>query len=211
MYLSSFEHYKKSKQKFSRFKKYYVKDSKKFINKIQRDYKKTGQFPYYILKSIKKIDKSKYDSAVCVLRGAIPYAVLFESLGWQIHYVLCGRKNEKHARTEKDLRFNGNIDSTIKKIKNKKILIIENNSLTGNTPGRTLSELKNNFNIKKPDLFLDYFVDPSFLGKNINKKLFFKFNKKKQKRFNKIILASKEKVLISEKNKLIDEYLKVLK
>lgn len=108
----------KTKQKWKRFERYYVSDSKPFINKISRDYPKA--FPVHILKQIKKIDKRKYDSAVCILRGALPYSILFESSGWEIHYLICGRKNEKMVYDKFKLRFNKNMDRSLKQIKGKR-------------------------------------------------------------------------------------------
>jgi len=155
-----------TKKRFKKFKKYYIHDSKKFFNKISRDYGKSKKFPVQILKTIKKIKKENYDSGVCVLRGALPYAILFEANGWKIHYILCGRKNELMVRDKDKLRFNKNVDKTLNQIKNKKVLIIENNSFSGNTPYRTALELKESFSIKKPDLFLDYLVENNLFEKN---------------------------------------------
>ena len=45
------------KKKFKKFSKYYVNDSKLFINKILRDNLISGKFPIYIYKTIKNIDK----------------------------------------------------------------------------------------------------------------------------------------------------------
>jgi len=205
---------KKTKQKWKQFSKYYINDSKPFINKISRDYKegnpyiphyKNEGFPAHVLKMIKKIPKDKYDSAVCILRGALPYALLFEAYGLKVHYVICGRRNERITKDKFNLRFNRNVDKTLKEIKGKKILLIENNSYSGNTPCRTLLELKKAFNIRKPDLFLDYFVRPNIeIIPGI--KPFWK-NKKRKTKFGKIYEARSIKVSKSEKQKLIDEFL----
>ncbi|MFW6047366.1 MAG: hypothetical protein ACOCP4_06255 [Candidatus Woesearchaeota archaeon] len=184
-------------EKFKRFKKFYENDSKKFLNKIDRDYKKTKNFPAHVLKQIKQIDKQKYDSAVCILRGALPYALLFEADGWKIHYVICGRINEQIVRDKNKLRFNKSIDKTLSQITGKKILLIENNSFSGNTPYRTTLELKKTFNIKKPDLFLDYFC----------KNNVFETNQKRMNAFGKFFVASKLKVSKKEKDKLVQEFL----
>ncbi len=189
----------KTKQKWKEFKKYYLNDSKPFINKIARDYPKA--FPVHILKQIKKIDKRKYDSAACILRGALPYAILFESYGWKIHYLICGRKNEEVVYDKYKLRFNKNVDKTLKQIKGKKILIIENNSFSGNTPYRTVLELKKTFNIKKPDLFLDYLVKNNVFQKN----------KERINSFGKVFVASDLKVTKKERNSLLKEFILRLK
>jgi len=200
---------KKTKKKWKKFSKYFVNDSKSFANKILRDYTKKSyaqhqnDFPVHVLKQIKKIDKTKYDSAVCILRGALPYAILFEVEGWKIHYVICGRKNEKFVKNKFQLRFNKSIDKTLKQVKGKKVLLIENNSFTGNTPYRTFLELKKSFSIKKPDLFLDYLV---MHGRNNP----FKENEKRLGYFGKIYLASKLKVSKRERTNLIEEFLKKL-
>lgn len=178
-----------SRDKFRKFERYYKNDSKQFINKISRDYQKTQRFPLQVIKAIKNIPHENYDSAVCILRGALPYSVIFEAFGWKVHYVLCGRKNEKIVRKKEELRFNKNIDLSIKQISKKKVLLIDNNSFSGNTPIRTMIELRKYFKIKKPDLFLDYFCYP-YLFMN---------DKKKQNLFGKIYLASKERRINSIK------------
>jgi hypothetical protein len=195
---------KLTQKKFKRFKKLYENDSKKFLNKIDRDNKKSKNFPANILKQIKQIDKQKYDSAVCILRGALPYALLFEANGWKIHYVICGRKNEKIAKDKNQLRFNKSFDKTLPQITGKKVLLLENNSLTGNTPYRTALELKKAFNIKKPDLFLDYFVPELSWAKHIKR---FETNQKRKNAFGKFFVASKIKVSKKEKDKLVQEFL----
>ena len=205
---------KKVNQKWKKFSKYYINDSKKFINKISRDYEKPCKyskmgFPVHVLKTIKKIPKEKYDSAVCVLRGALPYALIFELYGWKIHYVICGRKNEKIAKTPFDLRFNKGVDNTLNKIKGKKVLLIENNSFTGNTSLRTLMELKKSFKIKKPDLFLDYFVVPHKDFAKETKR--FKYNSRRKSEFGNIYVSRRTKVSNVEKEKLLGELLEKLK
>jgi hypothetical protein len=195
---------KLTQEKFKQFKKLYENDSKKFLNKIDRDNKKSKKFPANILKQIKQIDKQKYDSAVCILRGALPYALLFEANGWKIHYVICGRKNEKIAKDKNQLRFNKSFDKTLPQITGKKVLLLENNSFTGNTPYRTALELKKAFNIKKPDLFLDYFVPELSWAKHIKR---FETNQKRKNAFGKFFVASKLKVSKKEKDKLVQEFL----
>ena len=191
----------KTNERWKRFSKFYENDSKPFINKISRDYKKTGKFPIHVLNVINLIDKDKYDSGVCILRGGLPYSVLFEANGWKIHYVLCGRKNEQHGK----LRINQNVDRTLKNIRGKKVLFIENNSPTGNTPTKVLDKLRKTLFIKKPDLFLDYFFydipTPSWL-----KKPFWK-NKERLKKYNKIFVSKKIKVRESQREKLVNEFI----
>ena len=188
---------KLTQEKFKRFKKLYENDSKKFLNKIDRDYKKSKNFPAHVLKQIKQIDKQKYDSAVCLLRGALPYAILFEANGWKIHYVICGRINEQFVRDKNKLRFNKSIDKTLPQITGKKVLFIENNVFSGNTPYRSALELKKAFNIKKPDLFVDYFCKGNV----------FETNQKRMNAFGKFFVASKLKVSKKERDKLVQEFL----
>ena len=200
-----------------KYQKYYTGDSKKFINRIKRDYLVYKRFPEFkdkfpsnILKTIKKIPRDKYDSAVCLLRGALPYALLFESCGWKVHYILCGRKKEINVSGDKSkLRFNKSIAPRINKIKGKKILIIENNSPSGTTPILASEKLKKDLKIKKPDLFLDYY----FHEKNAPKWLFEPFwkTKKKQSKFGKIYVAQSLKVSKKEHEELIKEFLEKLK
>jgi len=192
---------KKTKERFKKFHKYYINDSKKFVNKISRDYEKSGKFPVQILKIIKRIKKKDYDSAVCILRGALPYAILFESYGWKVHYILCGRRNERIVKNKSELRFNKSVDKTISQIKGKKILIIENNIFSGNSPYKTILELKKSFKIKKPDLFVDYFVKNNVFQKD----------KKKMNSIGKIFIASKTNVSNEEAGKLIKEFIERLK
>ncbi len=200
---------KKVGEKWEKFSRYYVNDSKSFINKIKRDYGKKGHFPTHILKQIKNIPKEDYDSAVCVLRGALPYAILFEAQGWKIHYLICGRKNENVLKKK---RYNQSIDRTLKQIKGKKILIIENNSPSGDTPILVSKRLRNSLKIQKPDLFLDYFIQnkKNFPDWLIKKGPFWK-TKNKLNNFGKIYEASSIKVSEKEKEQLIEEFLDKLK
>lgn len=194
-----------SQEKWKRFKKFYENDSKPFINKISRDYEKTGKFPIHVLKTIKSIDREKYDSAVCILRGGLPYSVLFEANGWKIHFVLCGRKNEQHGK----LRFSQSVDKTLKNIKGKKILLIDNNSPSGNTPTLVLKKLSKSLSIKKPDLFLDYFIcddkTPPWL-----KKAFWK-NKDKLRNYGQLFVARKIKLKETERGCLVNEFINKLR
>lgn len=194
----------KTNERWKRFSEFYENDSKPFINKISRDYKKTGKFPIHVLKMIKSINKDEYNSGVCILRGGLPYSVLFETYGWKIHYVLCGRKNEQNGTS----RFNQNVDRTLKNIKGKKVLFIENNSPTGNTPTRVRKRLRKTLFIKKPDLFLDYFFYdvpiPSWLTKPFWK------NKERLGRYGRIFVAKEIKVKESEREKLINEFINKL-
>jgi len=145
------------KKRWKRFGKYFVNDSKVFGNKLSRDYGCSGKFPVHVLKMIKSIPVDKYDSAVCVLRGALPYSVIFEAYGWKVHYLICGRRNEVPVSFGHELRFSKSVDRSIDNIKGKKVLILENNSPSGRTPLRVAEELRRVFGVKKPDLFLDYF------------------------------------------------------
>jgi len=194
-----------TQKRWKRFKKFYINDSKLFINKISRDYEKTGKFPIHVLKTIESINKENYDSEVCILRGALPYSVLFEANGWKIHYVLCGRKNEQNGT----LRFSKSVDKTMKKIMRKKILFIENNSPSGNTPILVLDKISKKIGIKKPDLFLDYFIwddkKPYWL-----KKAFWE-NKERLRRYEKVFVARKIKVKESEREKLVADFIEKLR
>ncbi|MEA3329540.1 MAG: hypothetical protein U9Q06_02235 [Nanoarchaeota archaeon] len=200
---------KKTKLKWKRFSKYFENDSKKFINKISRDYEMNGKFPVHVLKQIKEIPKSKYYSAVCVLRGALPYSILFEAEGWKIHYVICGRKNEDVLKKK---RFNKSVDKSLKQVTNKKILILENNSPSGDTPTLVRDNLIENFNIKKPDLFLDYFImGKENLPKWLSKKGAFWKTKKKLKKFGKVYESVNQKVSKKEHENLVNGFLEKVK
>jgi uracil phosphoribosyltransferase len=190
---------KLSKKRFKKFEKYYKKDSKPFINKISRDYEKTGKFPSHILKTIIHLNSKSYDSAVCVLRGALPYSILFEAYGWKIHYVISGRKNESFTKSK---RTNISVDKKIQEIKDKKVIFLENNIATGDSVVIALEKLKKRHNLAKPDLFLDYFCD--------NKKYKFfsmKENKNYIKKFGEIFEAKNTRVSRSEHQKLIKDCL----
>ena len=65
-------------------------------------------------------------------------------------------------------------------------------------------ELKKAFNIKKPDLFLDYFVPELSWAKHIKR---FETNQKRKNAFGKIFVASKIKVSKKERDKLVQEFL----
>ena len=196
---------KRTQKTWKRFSKYYENDTKPFINKISRDYKGKVVIPIHLLKQIKDIDKSKYFAAVCILRGGLPYSELFKADSWKIYYILCGRKNEKNFTQ----RFSRSVDKNLSQIANKKLLIIENNSPTGNTCSRVVRELKKAYDIKKSDLFLDYyFLDkkkPSWL-----KKAFFE-NKKNLSNFGEVYVASNKKVSKKEGEILIKEFSEKLK
>jgi hypothetical protein len=196
---------KKSNVRWKRFAKYYANDSKPFINKLSRDYESTGKFPYHVLKMIKKIPIKEYDSAVCVLRGALPYSVLFELMGWKVHYVVCGRRNEENQNR----RFNRSVDKTLDQIKGKKVLLIENNSPSGNTPLMVALKLKKSLNIKKPDLFLDYFFPDKKKPKWMTKLKITPFweNKKKLSNFGKVYESTSLKIKPGEGKKLVQEFL----
>jgi hypothetical protein len=199
---------KKSLDLWKRFKGHYVNDSKPFINKIIRDYKKSRNFPLHILRMIIKIPREKYHSAVCILRGGLPYSVLFQAIGWKVHYVLCGRKNKQHDV----LKFDKNVDKSLENIRGKKVLLIENNSPRGKTPGMVADNLVKNFKIKKPDLFLDYYAMPKreTLWMRENGIVPFWKNEKALKKFGKIYEASSIKG--SKKDiKIIREFLDRLK
>ena len=202
-------------KKWKRFKKFYLKDSKPFHNKLLRDYEGSGKFPVHILKLIKNINKEDYDSGVCVLRGGLAYAVLFELCGWRIHFIACGRRNAKITFNKKDLRFNKSVDRSLENIKGKKVLLIENNVFSGITPEKVVEELKKCYKIKKPDLFVDYFVKGKI---SVDKKIL--------KVFGKVFVASKffgnpgtkkkfsktnVKVSKNERIKLLDEFIEKLR
>ena len=195
-----------AKKRRGRFEKYFINDSKAFGNKLFRDYGEGKKFPVHVLKMIEEIPIEDYDCAVCVLRGGLPYSVIFETYGWKIHYLICGRKNEVFVSDGKDLRFSRSVDKSIKKIKGKKVLIIENNSPTGRTPSRVVDELKRIFKIKKPDLFLDYF--------SFNRKIMpwlkvpFWKNRERLDRFGKVYEASNLKVGEIEREELLRNFLK---
>ncbi len=180
--------------KYKQFALAYAQDSKQFINKILRDYEASERFPVHVLQTIKSIPKSKYDSAVCILRGGLPYSLLFEADGWKMHYVVCGRKNEEFG----NLRFDATIDPTLKKIQGKKVLLIENNSHTGNSPGTVANELTTRYKIQQPDLFLDYFCPGGS----------FSSDKDKLAQYSRIYVAREADVASeAERQKLIKEFL----
>lgn len=202
---------KKTQSIYKNYENYYQKDIKPFFNKISRDYEKTGRFPVHVLKMIKKIQKKDYDSAVCILRGGIPYALLFEATGWKIHCVRCGRKGMYSSPNRADLIFNENVDNSLNEIKGKKVLLIDNNSPSGNTPLRTLEELRRLYQIKKPDLFLDYYFPPwEHSNPGWLKKPFW-LNKPRMEKFGKIFVAFDLKVSDKEHKELVKEFLELLR
>ncbi len=205
---------KKTQKIYSKFKKYYIGDPKVFVNKISRDYEPSGKFPAHVLKTVASIDLSEYDFGVCILRGGIPYSELFKVRGLPVVYILCGRRKKYSPKKRSDLRFNKDVDKKLKNIKGKKVLLIENNSPTGNTPLRVYEELKKAYKIKKPDLFLDYFLpDYDFIDKTKRGKIpkwldkpFWK-NEKRLNKFGKIYRASRFKVNEKEEKILKKDFL----
>jgi len=205
---------KRTQKIYSKFKKYYIGDPKVFVNKISRDYEPSEKFPAHVLKTVASIDLSKYDFGVCILRGGIPYSELFKMKGLPIVYVLCGRTEKHSPKKRSELKFNKDVDKNLKKIEGKKVLLIENNSPTGNTPLRVYEELKKAYKIKKPDLFLDYFLpDYDSIGGTKKRKLpfwldkpFWK-NEKRLNKFGKIYRASKFKVIEKEAKMLKKDFL----
>ncbi len=152
-------------KKFKRFKKYYVQDSKRFINKVDRDYSKTG-FPVHVINTFEKIKENNYDYLVCILRGGLPYSTIFEVMGApDAKYVICGRINENITLDKYKLRYDESADSTLSRIKDKNILLVENNSFSGNTSLRVLEELEK-YRFSSADLFLDYIIPGSILDLN---------------------------------------------
>jgi len=198
-----------TQKRYKSLAKYYKGDVKPFINKISRDYEPSGKFPAHVLKQIRKIPREDYYAVVCILRGALPYSILFEAAGWKIYYVRCGRRGEHSPANRKDLIFDNRVDKSIKEIKGKKVLLIDNNSPTGNTPLRTYEELKKLYNIKKAGLFLDYFIPEKNKPRDWLKKPFWK-NKTRMKKFGKIFVASDLKVSKKESPALTKEFLEVL-
>ena len=99
------------------------------------------------------------------------------------------------------------MDTTLPHIRGKKVLLIENNSLKGISPGRVAVELKKSFGIKRPDLFLDYFVPKLPWAKDI---LRFENNPNKLKKFGKIFVAKDAKVKEAKRRRLVEEFLEVM-
>jgi hypothetical protein len=203
---------KKAQQKWKRFSKYYKNDSKPFINRISRDYEKSGKFPVHVLKMIKKIPLKKYDSAICILRGGLAFVPLFEALGWKIHYVISGRVNEVIETN----RFSKSVDRSIRSINKKKVLLIENNSLTSKTPVKVVDELSRAFKIQKPDMFLDYFLwnlnhlPGPYSARSVRLSRQFK-GKYRHDKFGKIYEARNLKVGKKERDGLIEDFIRRLK
>ncbi|MEI6731971.1 MAG: hypothetical protein WCK90_04815 [archaeon] len=195
------------KKRFKRFAKYYLNDSKKSVNKLSRDYEKSGKFPVHIIKAISSIKKEEYNSAVCILRGALPYSVLFEAYGWKVHYVLCGRRNGWPKPDMMSKRFNMNVDRSIKNIRGKKVLLIENNVFNAASSRRVYLELKNSLNIKKPSLFIDYYVPRTSHMLKFPKSAFLEYNPNLRKSFGKIYVASRFNVSKAERENLIKDTL----
>ena len=145
---------------------YFKDDTKPFVNKITRDYQERGdgQFPVYLLGAIKSIPRTEYDSAVVLCRGGLPYGKLFEAAGWKVHYVRAGRKyktDDWQHETEwnpQNLVYDDHLDPSMKEIQGKRVLVVDNNVLSGITPLRAAQELRSRYDVS-PDLFIDYFVE----------------------------------------------------
>jgi hypothetical protein len=186
------------KELFDLFNKFYLKKNifgvpKDPENKLSRDYKHTG-FPAHVLKTIRAIGRS-YDCIICVLRGGLPYTMIFELYGYKnVRYVWCSGSGASGSLGYKE------VGPSLKCIKNKRILIVDNNAFTGNTPLRVFNELKQRYDFKSADLFLDYIVPASPLM----------LNGSPLRQFSKVIIARKTPVLIG-KDSLKKDFLARLK
>ncbi|MBN1923481.1 MAG: hypothetical protein JW791_01835 [Nanoarchaeota archaeon] len=220
-------------KKFNKyFKKYFDLDDKKFINKINRDYaernkeaygpdweekvgekfiKANNKFPTHVVKTIKSINKRDYDFIICILRGALPYTMLFEIFGWKgrIKYVICGRKKGQNWTFKKEeVRYDEIEDLSV--LKGKKVLLVENNIATAKTPLRVFEELKNRHGVESADLFIDYIAplyDPkikSYVPALVTT------NPGILKPFNKRIIALNTKVSSEEDTQIKKELLEKL-
>ncbi len=88
------------------------------------------------------------------------------------------------------------------KLKNKNVLIVENDIVTAKTPLRVLSELKQRRNPKSVSLFIDY------IAPILEEPAIVKTNPEILKPFKKVIIALNTKVSEKEESKLKNELLK---
>lgn len=136
----------------------YQKDRKGYIDKFFRDYNQTG-IPHKIISTMAGFKGTfgwKMDYIICILRGGLPYAVLFEAMGFpkdRVIHISCSR-NYTGTGNGRDVILNYT-DPNIQHIKGKKILIVENNTFEGKTLIRTMPLIKK-YKPKSIQIFLDY-------------------------------------------------------
>ena len=133
-----------------------------FVDKLYRDYALVG-LPDGLLAELDAIaSRDAYDVYLCVLKGALGYALALELCGVpaeRFRHVVCGRASGSHYDS---VYVAEPVDFAASELRARSVLVLENNVATG----RTLVRLTRTLQDARParlGLFLDYRV-PGFDG-----------------------------------------------
>jgi len=106
---------------------------RRFLDKFYRDYCRSG-IPQSVLSRLRAIARQdRYDRYIGILRGGLPYLVLLEAMGLpsgKIRHLACGRESGSHLNRE--FRFEP-LDFATGGLKDRRILLIDNNLMSGKT------------------------------------------------------------------------------
>lgn len=137
-----------------------------FVDKLFRDYRLSG-FPGHVLAAASRISETeKFDLQICILRGGLPYALLFELLTGRTgatRHVACVRRGG--SRFSPDLVVSP-VDFSPLEIRGARVLLVDNNVLSG----ATLHAVVGTLAVAEPAsvcVFVDYVVDPGTGGRRV--------------------------------------------
>jgi hypothetical protein len=143
-----------------------ARSGRPFVDKLFRDYRLTG-FPDHMLATASRISESRdFDRHICILRGGLPYALLFDLLSGGsagLRHVACGRPGG--SRYSPDVVVSP-VDFSVGDVRAARILLIDNNILTG----ATLRAVAAHLAVGRPAsvcVLVDYIVDPNTGGRRI--------------------------------------------
>lgn len=153
-----------TRERFRRFRRFYLGDAERpFLDKFYRDYCQTG-VPRSLVTRLSQIARNDaFDLYIGVLRGGLPYLLLLEALGIpasKIRHVVCGRTTGSHLG--EGMRFEA-AGFSPGELKGRRILLIDNNLMTGKTLELALRELEA-YGPASVSILLDY-VHPGIDGR----------------------------------------------
>lgn len=142
----------------------YAHDTKPFLDRLFRDHMLSG-LPNTLLQITQEIvDKGDYEYLLGILRGGLPYCMLFELLGWprdRIRYVGIGRKNVAFSLDPALLRWSYTDD--LRCLKRRRVLLVDNIIVTGGTLKR-VADVLSPLTPQLLGLFVERMEDLSHLG-----------------------------------------------
>lgn len=150
---------KLSKEAYDKkFRKHFSKSQKEYIDKFCRDHGARG-FPDYLIEMMQNIANSqdKYDYLICNLRGGLTYTLIFELMGFpreKLHYISCGKNSGRLEDSKSGLKFR-DFDGMLKRMSGKRVLIVDNMALTGDTL-KSVAEILKNAGASRISVFLDH-------------------------------------------------------